>query len=70
MPKEVQSERLSWLGYVLSTAGSQRKLALAYNAPDLYNKLLTLRGVSSVGRARQWHCRGQRFDPVTLQVCL
>jgi hypothetical protein len=24
------------------------------------------RGVSSVGRALQWHCRGQRFESVTL----
>src|SRR5205085_1799629 len=23
-------------------------------------------GVSSAGRALRWHCRGQRFDPVTL----
>lgn len=24
------------------------------------------RGISSVGRARQWHCRGQGFDSPTL----
>ena len=25
-----------------------------------------IRGVSSVGRAREWHSRGRRFDPDTL----
>ncbi len=29
-----------------------------------------LRGVSSVGRAPQWHCGGQRFEPATLQFPL
>lgn len=29
---------------------------------------MKLRGVSSVGRARQWHCRGQRFEPATLHM--
>ena len=24
------------------------------------------RGISSVGRALQWHCRGQRFEPAIL----
>jgi hypothetical protein len=30
--------------------------------------LITLkeRGISSVGRALQWHCRGQRFEPAIL----
>ena len=32
--------------------------------------LWSLRGCSSVGRALQWHCRGQRFDPAQLHHAL
>ena len=28
------------------------------------------RGISSAGRALAWHARGQRFDPVILQINL